>query len=807
MAKNLVQMSINGVLYDIRDQRMTTKLDYIHTSLTQALEHKQDLATAVVTDNDSVNWIGRLTSGSTSSVTRYKDDYIDTITGPADTHIHSLWFSMGPISYDPADKDNKELEQLRAWSKSFGVEFQELTKRPRILGLDDKDQRAEVNIYGKSLHTEYIDSPLGINYIHPDKVEAINHDITGLPQSIPELECLQWLYYGKRDNETNTTPLLENINIIGNASAITNIALWDFFQKEDNSYYRVLSEERIANKQIDKNLATQNAYKIVTLDENGIIPDIFLGELKSNPLNIGNVWLIDDNSQLIIKNDNVTGDNFVIAIQPSATDTDTTKLTQTTINTKDITANNITVSDTITTNTLEVNEDASVTGKVSANSAEITNGLSAGSATVKGEVSAGSAKVTNELSAGSISTKGAVSANSASITGAVSANSAEITSISASNIQITNKAGIQTLDVKGDATVTGTLSATYLDAALDLSARNATFSKDIQAKNATITAKTATNTLEVKDSATITGELSAGNISTEGALSAGSISTEGALSAGSATIANLITDTAVSSTKAVGYDDTGKLIPIDGVADNATNITSILTGLSTVDTDASSIYYKLMKLIYPVGSLYWSSKSTNPAALFGGTWVQIKDRFVLACGDTYKTVDETGGESSVTLSVDNMPSHTHSFTPSGSVSSHSHSFTPSGDVNLKLNNSTHTGSFTLRSYHDKDGSYDHNTDYYADASGVFSLISSDTIGYEIPTPFNNIMFGFAYDTVSFSLTTNVSGSTTFVGTSGTTGSTTPTFTGNSGTTSSNGSGTSFSILPPYVVKYCFERTA
>ena len=441
MAKNLVQMSINGVLYDIRDQRMTTKLDYIHTSLTQALEHKQDLATAVVTDNDSVNWIGRLTSGSTSAVTRYKDDYIETITGPADTHIHSLWFSMGPISYDPADKDNKELEQQRAWSKSFGVEFQELTKRPRILGLDAEDRKAEVNIYGKSLHTEYIDSPLGINYIHPDKVGAIQHNIIGLPQSIPELDCLQWLYYGKRDNETDTTPLLENINIIGDASAITNIALWDFFQKEDNNYYRVLSEERIANKQIDKNLATQNAYKIVTLDENGIIPDIFLGELKSNPLNIGNVRLIDDNSKFIIKNDNITGDNFVIAIQPSDTDTDTTKLTQTTINTKDITTNNITVSDTIASNTLNVNEDASITGKVSAGSAtvtgkvsansaevtnglsagsaEVTNGLSAGSAEVTGKVSANNAEITNGLSAGSISTKGAVSAGSATVTGKV----------------------------------------------------------------------------------------------------------------------------------------------------------------------------------------------------------------------------------------------------------------------------------------------------------------------------------------------------------------------------------------------------
>ena len=772
MAKNLVQMSVNGVLYDIRDQRMATKLDYIHASLTQALEHKQDLATAVVTDNDSVNWIGRLTSGSTSSVTRYKDDYIETITGPADTHIHSLWFSMGPISYDPADKDNKELEQQRAWSKSFGIEFQELTKRPRILGLDAEDRKAEVNIYGKSLHTEYIDSPLGINYIHPDKVEAIEHNIIGLPQSIPELECLQWLYYGKRDNETHTTPLLENINIIGNASAITNIALWDFFQKEDNNYYRVLSEERIANKQINKEQKPSNAYKIVTLDENGIIPDIFLGELKSNPLNIGNVRLIDDNSQFIIKNDNVTDDNFVISIQPSDTDTDTTKLTQNTINTKDITANNITVSDTITTKILQVNENATVTGKVSAGSAEITNGLSAGSISTEGEVSAGSA---------------------------------EITSISASNIQITNKADIQTLDVKGDATVTGTLTAAYLDAALDLSARNATFSKDIQAKNATITAKTTTNTLEVKDSATITGELSAGSISTEGALSAGSISTEGALSAGSistegelsagsistegtvsadnATIANLIADTAVSSTKAVGYDDTGKLIPINGVTDNATNITSILNGLSTVNTsDTSSIYYKLMKLIYPVGSLYWSSKSTNPASLFGGTWVQIKDRFILACGDTYTSVDATGGASTVTLSVSNMPSHTHSFTPSGSVSS----TTATGTV------SNHTHSFSWS------GSHSHNT------LGISGRSETDEgFGGGIDC---NRNYG-ANKVVTSSTTLTVEADTTSTQPTFTGDSHSHTFTGTAGTTSSNGSGTSFSILPPYVVKYCFERTA
>lgn len=370
MAKNLVQMSINGILYDIRDQRMTTKLDFMFQSLNSALTHKQDITTAVVTNEASINWIGRLTSGSTNLVIRDKDDYVDTITENHDTHIHSLWFSNGPVCYEQTDKESKELEQLRAWSRSLGVEFQDLTKKPRIRGLDAKDQKAEVDIYGKSLHTEYIDSPLGINYIKPDKVRTINinHDIVSLPQSVQEIDRVQWLYYGNRNNETNTIPLLEGNNVIGYESAITNIALWDFFQKEGDNYYRVLSEERIANKQIDKSQKTANAYKIVTLDENGIIPDIFLGEMKlDKQLSVGKTEMVVNNNQFIIQNNDTTGDGFVLEIQPSATDDDTTKLTQNTINTKDITARNATMSNKTKTKTLEVSENAAITKDITIN--------------------------------------------------------------------------------------------------------------------------------------------------------------------------------------------------------------------------------------------------------------------------------------------------------------------------------------------------------------------------------------------------------------------------------------------------------
>lgn len=64
---------------------------------------------------------------------------------------------------------------------------------------------------------------------------------------------------------------------------------------------------------------------------------------------------------------------------------------------------------------------------------------------------------------------------------------------------------------------------------------------------------------------------------------------------------------------------------------------------------------KLIDVIYPVGSIYMSFNSTSPATLFGGTWVQITDRF-LYCANSSGT---TGGENSHTLTVSEMPSHNH----------------------------------------------------------------------------------------------------------------------------------------------------
>ena len=64
--------------------------------------------------------------------------------------------------------------------------------------------------------------------------------------------------------------------------------------------------------------------------------------------------------------------------------------------------------------------------------------------------------------------------------------------------------------------------------------------------------------------------------------------------------------------------------------------------------------------IYPVGSIYMSVNDNNPSELFGGEWEQIKDRFLLACGTTYSN-GATGGEATHTLTVDEMPSHNHTY--------------------------------------------------------------------------------------------------------------------------------------------------
>lgn len=77
-------------------------------------------------------------------------------------------------------------------------------------------------------------------------------------------------------------------------------------------------------------------------------------------------------------------------------------------------------------------------------------------------------------------------------------------------------------------------------------------------------------------------------------------------------------------------------------------------GMVDLPIDAETIKGKtILELTYPIGAVYISEDSTSPASLFGGTWERIKDKFILAAGDTYSN-GATGGSSTHSHSADNL---------------------------------------------------------------------------------------------------------------------------------------------------------
>ena len=84
----------------------------------------------------------------------------------------------------------------------------------------------------------------------------------------------------------------------------------------------------------------------------------------------------------------------------------------------------------------------------------------------------------------------------------------------------------------------------------------------------------------------------------------------------------------------------------------------------------------LLEKVYPIGSYYWSQKSTSPEELFGGKWQSINGKFLFST-DSNHSVDSEGGEEKHYLTVNEMPSHNHGYDK----------FNKSGEVFLYNNSS------------------------------------------------------------------------------------------------------------------------
>lgn len=202
---------------------------------------------------------------------------------------------------------------------------------------------------------------------------------------------------------------------------------------------------------------------------------------------------------------------------------------------------------------------------------------------------------------------------------------------------------------------------------------------------------------------------------------------------------------------------------------------------------------------WPVGSLFMTFSNTNPATLLGGgTWVQIKGKYILAADDG-DTVDGSTTYGAMTKNVP-LVAHTHTFSTSsngahthsvsgttGGAGSHSHT---RGTMNI-------TGSFFGERLSGNAG--------WADLySGAFYPTSQQTYrGLNVSHDTDNALSMFdakrswtgetsavSNHTHSFSATTSSNGNHT-----------------HTGTTASSGTSASFDVRPLSIAVYMWRRTA
>ena len=76
------------------------------------------------------------------------------------------------------------------------------------------------------------------------------------------------------------------------------------------------------------------------------------------------------------------------------------------------------------------------------------------------------------------------------------------------------------------------------------------------------------------------------------------------------------------------------------------------------NSQINSVRKNLLDIIYPVGSIYTSTNSTNPKNIWGGEWSPIEGQFLLGANNTY-SAGTTGGAATVALTTAQIPAHTH----------------------------------------------------------------------------------------------------------------------------------------------------
>ncbi len=204
---------------------------------------------------------------------------------------------------------------------------------------------------------------------------------------------------------------------------------------------------------------------------------------------------------------------------------------------------------------------------------------------------------------------------------------------------------------------------------------------------------------------------------------------------------------------------------LNNISKSLSDLKNKVNGLSVLDEK------------YPIGSIYITTNNTNPSTTLGGTWEAYgQGRTLIGVGsngtNNYQTVSSTGGNSKVSLQSSNLPSHTHTLTPLGTVTS-----TFEGISTPTSSNGDHTHNVFKRSG-------DEAMNYAAAETGGFNgRVMIDSDGETISSSDGNH---------THTLTPQ--------------GTITNTFKGTTSNTSSAGSSQSFSVQNPYITVYFWKRT-
>ena len=239
--------------------------------------------------------------------------------------------------------------------------------------------------------------------------------------------------------------------------------------------------------------------------------------------------------------------------------------------------------------------------------------------------------------------------------------------------------------------------------------------------------------------------------------------------------------------------------------------------------------YKAVQASYPVGTLHLSMNSANPATylICGGTWELVsKGRALVGYSDNSRPVGSNFGSSSVSLSSNNLPSHSHSIYLTGGGHTHGASITidsfdygtkgtSSFDYGTKNTNATGNHSHSVSGSTNTTGNHTH-THMTQGGNGTSSVRSAGAgAQYYIPTSaagdhshtisgstntvgnhYHSVAIGAHNHTVGIGAHTH-KGTVTLQSSEHT----------HSGTTGAAGAGQAFSVEQPSFVVYVWQRTA